>query len=177
MRLYGENLCKELRDLADCLINSRFNTFPFQNSSNIEPSTYNNCPNETLNTASNNCYRCSNCQPDSTRCFVEANCAKKDSSCFSVPPVYTPEMDTLFSSGGIVYVRKSGDMWVAENLGNLFETLHNIGQNIDVDDHSEIYVRKSGRLTVRRKRGRRKRPPRNQFNQNSDDNHLVGHEQ
>lgn len=28
--------------------------------------------------------------------------------CFPTPVVYTPEMETLFSSGGIIYARKSG---------------------------------------------------------------------
>jgi len=30
------------------------------------------------------------------------------SLCFPTPVVYTPEMETLFSSGGIIYARKSG---------------------------------------------------------------------
>jgi hypothetical protein len=42
-------------------------------------------------------------------------------------------------------------------LGSLIETLKDIGQNIDMNDHCEILVRKTGELLVRRKRGRRKR--------------------
>lgn len=76
--------------------------------------------------------------------------------CFTTPIVYTPEMQTLFGSGGILYVRKSGQTWVAENLGTLVETLKDLGEKIDHGDHCEILVRKTGDLIVRRKRGRRK---------------------
>lgn len=77
--------------------------------------------------------------------------------CFPTPVVYTPEMETLFSSGGIIYARKSGNTWVAENLGTLIETLKEIGQTIDMNEHCEILVRKTGELFVRQKKGRRKR--------------------
>ncbi|CAF0905870.1 unnamed protein product [Adineta steineri] len=77
--------------------------------------------------------------------------------CFPTPVVYTPEMETLSSSGGIIYARKSGNTWIAENLGTLIETLKDIGQTIDMNAHCEILVRKTGELLVRRKRGRRKR--------------------
>ena len=95
--------------------------------------------------------------------------------CFPTPVVYTPEMETLFSSGGIIYARKSGKIdgtcsppdiisisvcsgntWVAENLGTLIDTLKDIGENIDMGEHCEILIRKTGDLLVRRKRGRRK---------------------
>ncbi|CAF4413514.1 unnamed protein product, partial [Adineta steineri] len=66
-------------------------------------------------------------------------------------------METLSSSGGIIYARKSGNTWIAENLGTLIETLKDIGQTIDMNAHCEILVRKTGELLVRRKRGRRKR--------------------
>ena len=42
-------------------------------------------------------------------------------------------------------------------MGTLIETLKDIGQTIDMNAHCEILVRKTGELTVRRKRGRRKR--------------------
>ncbi|CAF1547056.1 unnamed protein product [Adineta ricciae] len=81
--------------------------------------------------------------------------------CFPTPVVYTPEMETLSSSGGIIYARKSGldlyrNTWIAENLGTLIETLKEIGQTIDMNAHCEILVRKTGELLVRRKKGRRK---------------------
>ena len=95
--------------------------------------------------------------------------------CFPTPVVYTPEMETLFSSGGIIYARKSGNTdrtchrreqtptfvcsgntWVAENLGTLIDTLKDIGENIEMGEHCEILIRKTGDLLVRRKRGRRK---------------------
>ena len=66
-------------------------------------------------------------------------------------------METLFAAGGIIYVRKSGNTWVAENLGTLVETLKDIGEKLDQNDYCEILVRKTGDLIVRRKRGRRKR--------------------
>jgi hypothetical protein len=50
-----------------------------------------------------------------------------------------------------------GNTWIAENLGTLIETLKDIGQTIDMNEHCEILVRKTGELFVRRKRGRRKR--------------------
>jgi hypothetical protein len=50
-----------------------------------------------------------------------------------------------------------GNTWVAENLGTLIETLKDIGQTIDMNEHCEILVRKTGELYVRRKRGRRRR--------------------
>lgn len=50
-----------------------------------------------------------------------------------------------------------GNTWIAENLGTLIETLKDIGENIDMNEHSEILVRKTGELFVRRKRGRKKR--------------------
>jgi hypothetical protein len=50
-----------------------------------------------------------------------------------------------------------GNTWIAENLGTLIETLKDIGQTIDMNEHSEILVRKTGELFVRRKKGRRKR--------------------
>ncbi|UJR15283.1 hypothetical protein I4U23_002236 [Adineta vaga] len=76
--------------------------------------------------------------------------------CFPTPVVYTPEMETLSSSGGIIYARKSGNTWIAENLGTLIETLKEIGQTLDMNAHCEILVRKTGELLVRRKKGRRK---------------------
>jgi hypothetical protein len=39
--------------------------------------------------------------------------------CFPTPVVYTPEMKTLFSSGGIIYARKSGRykiVWIEINF-------------------------------------------------------------
>jgi hypothetical protein len=39
--------------------------------------------------------------------------------CFPTPVVYTPEMETLFSSGGIIYARKSGRhkiVWIEMNF-------------------------------------------------------------
>ncbi len=42
-------------------------------------------------------------------------------------------------------------------MGTLIETLKDIGQTIDMNEHCEILVRKTGELFVRRKRGRRKR--------------------
>ncbi|CAF1248383.1 unnamed protein product [Didymodactylos carnosus] len=77
--------------------------------------------------------------------------------CFPTPVVYTPEMETLFSAGGIIYARKSGNTWIAENLGSLVETLKNIGQTIDMNEHCEILVKKTGELLVRRRRGKRKK--------------------
>jgi hypothetical protein len=50
-----------------------------------------------------------------------------------------------------------GNTWIAENLGTLLETLKDIGQTMDMTDHCEILVRKTGELFVRRKKGRRKR--------------------
>ena len=35
--------------------------------------------------------------------------------CFPTPVVYTPEMETLFSSGGIIYARKSGTSDLVEH--------------------------------------------------------------
>ncbi|CAF3700352.1 unnamed protein product [Rotaria sp. Silwood1] len=90
-------------------------------------------------------------------CGINSNKTEPPPLCFPTPIVYTPEMETLFSSGGIIYARKSGNTWVAENLGTLIETLKDIGQTIDMNDHCEILVRKTGDLVVRRKKGRRKR--------------------
>ncbi|CAF3192821.1 unnamed protein product [Rotaria sp. Silwood2] len=90
-------------------------------------------------------------------CGMNSNKTETPPLCFPTPIVYTPEMETLFSSGGIIYARKSGNTWIAENLGTLIETLKDIGQTIDMTDHCEILVRKTGELVVRRKRGRRKR--------------------
>ena len=102
--------------------------------------------------------------------------------CFPTPVVYTPEMETLFSSGGIIYARKSGTIhelkmrsiffvqgntWVAENLGTLIETLKEIGENIDMNEHCQILVRKTGELFVRQKKGRRKRFLQQAFNKAS----------
>jgi hypothetical protein len=42
-------------------------------------------------------------------------------------------------------------------LGTLIETLKDIGQTIDMNEHCEILVRKTGELFVRQKKGRRKR--------------------
>jgi hypothetical protein len=50
-----------------------------------------------------------------------------------------------------------GNTWIAENLGTLIETLKDIGQTIDMQEHCEILVRKTGELFVRQKKGRRKR--------------------
>lgn len=50
-----------------------------------------------------------------------------------------------------------GNTWVAENLGTLIETLKEIGENIDMNEHCQILVRKTGDLFVRQKKGRRKR--------------------
>lgn len=36
--------------------------------------------------------------------------------CFPTPVVYTPEMETLFSSGGIIYARKSGMVCISNLL-------------------------------------------------------------
>ncbi|CAF1220993.1 unnamed protein product [Rotaria sordida] len=90
-------------------------------------------------------------------CGINPNKTEIPPLCFPTPIVYTPEMETLFSSGGIIYARKSGNTWIAENLGTLIETLKDIGQTIDMNEHYEILVRKTGELVVHRKRGRRKR--------------------
>ena len=50
-----------------------------------------------------------------------------------------------------------GNTWIAENLGTLMTTLKDIGQKLDMNDHCEILVRKTGELVARRKKGRRKR--------------------
>ncbi|CAF3513203.1 unnamed protein product [Rotaria socialis] len=90
-------------------------------------------------------------------CGIDANSEMPTPLCFPTPIVYTPEMETLFSPGGIIYARKSGNTWIAENLGTLIETLKDIGQTIDMNEHCEIFVRKTGELVVHRKKGRRKR--------------------
>ena len=55
------------------------------------------------------------------------------------------------------FVVCSGNTWVAENLGTLIDTLKDIGENLEMGEHCEILIRKTGDLLVRRKRGRRKR--------------------
>ena len=147
------------------------------------PTNNNSSQNEAQEPASNsNCYSCQpRCSPPPNRHFTSiaptinvcppSPCSNKPMGCglgsgrieappplcFPTPIVYTPEMETLFAAGGIIYVRKSGNTWVAENLGTLVETLKDIGEKLDQNDYCEILVRKTGDLIVRRKRGRRKR--------------------
>jgi hypothetical protein len=41
--------------------------------------------------------------------------------CFPIPVVYTPEMEALFSSGGIIYARKSGRNKIISNRKRISE--------------------------------------------------------
>jgi hypothetical protein len=111
-------------------------TYLFQNISTTQyPNNNNNHLNETT-VLNSNCYPC-NLQQQSHwtgirregPCFqpnsrtvptsgVFMDCSGKGdtsaSLCFPTPVVYTPEMDTLFSSGGIIYARKSGRNKIVE---------------------------------------------------------------
>lgn len=157
----NRSLIEELNHLAEN-INNFSMSLCLNNSNNNQSSMNTNC-----------------CQPN-PRCLpnvdifpcstsMGANVEISSPLCFSTPVVYTPEMETLFSSGGIIYARKSGNTWIAENLGTLIETLKTIGQNIDMNEHSEILVRKTGELSVRRKRGRKKRSAQQQWTMKTTD--------
>ncbi len=59
-------------------------------------------------------------------------------------------------------------------MGTLIETLKEIGQTIDMSEHCEILVRKTGELFVRQKKGRRKRFLQQTFNKTtSHGNHAY----
>lgn len=151
------------------------------------------CPNIQPTAAASPCAMNTNCCQINPQCLPNVDIFPCSTSmgarveisaplCFTTPIVYTPEMETLFSSGGIIYARKSGrkkekvsdfkalfsiegNTWIAENLGTLLETLKDIGENIDVNPHNEILVRKTGELFVRQKRGRKKRAQQRNHNQ------------
>jgi hypothetical protein len=183
----NQNLIEELSQLSESLIHLTTNlchnssksnqckplgTYLFQNASIPQYSNNNNNhinPPSDIPTAinSNCCPPLQQQQPTNWMGLGRNPCfqsnprtvpfTKSTPLCFPTPVVYTPEMETLFSSGGIIYARKSGNTWVAENLGTLIDTLKEIGQTIDMNEHCEILVRKTGELFVRQKKGRRKR--------------------
>ena len=100
----NKNLIEELNHLSESLIH-----FLHQKKS-IDICLFQNPSTNEIPAARNaNCYPCNLTQPTSRRM---PPCSKpmeeKTPICFSTPVVYTPEMETLFSSGGIIYARKSG---------------------------------------------------------------------
>lgn len=120
----NRNLIEELNHLAEALIhfsnnlclNKPMETFLFQQEVSAHDNNNNNnhqCTSKPPTSApgtNTNCYPCYQPPVDVFPCAKPCGGKVEISTplCFSTPVVYTPEMETLFSSGGIIYARKSG---------------------------------------------------------------------